>query len=281
VSSRAEARPRIVVAVDADMSDLTLEIARHLFRDAATELVGLFVEDRRLFEHASAALAREVIYTGRARALEKPKLERQLRARAAEARRRFEASASRLALAHDFQVLRGDVVAELVREAASADALVVGFTAEAGAWPSRTLRDLLAAPLPALLVARVGWLTGRGIVAVFAQRPDPRALDAVVRLAHRSRSPLTVLLAASTEAERQALTESVQLQLSATDVELRGLLAATDLTLETILRAARGARLVVLAHGGEPRAVELAADLAVRTRLPLLLVKSNGNSRIA
>jgi hypothetical protein len=278
VNQQAAARSRIVVAVDANTSDLPIVIARHLSRDPATELVGLFVEDRRLFEHASAALAREVAYTGHVRPLEQPKLERQLRAYAAEARRRFESGATRLALTHGFHVLRGDVVAELVREATHAEALVVEFTAEQAirrGWSSRTLRELVAAPLPALLVAREAWLTGHGIVAVFADHGDPRALDAVVRLAHRSLSPLTVLLAADTDARRQALTESLQAQLSAANVELRGLLAVADLTLETIVRASQGARLLVLAHRSEPRARELAAELAARTSLPLLVVNSN------
>jgi hypothetical protein len=49
-----------------------------------------------------------------------------------------------------------------------------------------------------------------------------------------------------------------------------------DTTSETILRAARGARLVVLTHRDEPGHADLAAALAANTRLPLLLIKSNG-----
>jgi hypothetical protein len=281
VSARVAPRSRIVVAVDAEASDLSLEIARHLLRDATTELVGLFVEDRRLFEHATAALAREVAYTGHARTFERPKLEGQLRARAAEARRRFEASAARLALAHDFQVLRGDIVAELVREAASAEALVVGFTAAAAAasaWSARTLRDLLTAPVPALLVAREGWLTGRGVVAVLAKGVDARVLDASVRLARRSRSPLTVLLAAETESERRDLKESLHGRLAAADIELRGVLAFADMKQETILGAARGARVLVLANRHAIDDAELVLQLAAHTHLPLLLVDSSSPS---
>jgi hypothetical protein len=273
LSARADTRPRILVAVDADTSDLPLEIARYLPRDAATELVGLFVEDRWLLEHATAGLAREIAYTGRARALERFRLEGQLRHRAAEARRRFEARAAHLALAHDFQVLRGDIVAELVREAANAEALVVSFAAAAAStWWARTLWDLLAAPVPALLVAREGWLTGRGVVTAFAKRVDPRALDAGVRLARRSRSPLTVVLAADTEAERRELTESLQTQLAA-DIELSGVLPVAELSPATILHAARGARLLVLAHGRDAGDTELASELVAHTRLPLLLVR--------
>jgi hypothetical protein len=277
VIAHSEPRGRIVVAVDADASDLPLEIARHLLRET-TELVGLFVEDRRLFEHAAAALAREVCYSGRARALEKPKLEAHLRARVAEARRRFEASAARHAVTHAFQVLRGDVVAELVREAADAEALVVGFTAgaaAASAWWAWALRDLLAAPVPALLVAREAWLTGSDVVAVFSKRVDARALDAAVRLARRTRSPLTVLLAADTEHERRLLSESVQTQLSAAGVEVRGVLTVTGITHEAILRVARSARLVVLAHDRMPGETQLVTGLAAQTRLALLLVESS------
>jgi hypothetical protein len=106
-----------------------------------------------------------------------------------------------------------------------------------------TLRDLLAAPVPTLLVAREGWLTGRDVVTVFSKRVDARALDAGVRLARRTGSPLTVLLAH-----------------------------------ETILRAARGARLLVLAHEREPRIAAVVRELAAQTRLSLLVVSQPAQS---
>jgi hypothetical protein len=270
-------RSRIVVAVDADdTADLPLDIARHLLRDAATELVGLFVEDRRLFEHAASALAREIGFSGHTRALESATLERQLRARAAEARRRFETRAAELKLPHDFQVVRGDVVAELVREATSAEALVVGLaahTAPTRAWWARALRELAQAPLPAVLFAREGWQTGKGIVTVVERLADLAAsLDTGLRLARRSRSPLTLLLAARAAAERRAAADAAAALAATAGVELRALLTATELTLDTVLRAAHGARLVVLPHGDEPRMADFVTTLVSRTDVPLLVV---------
>jgi hypothetical protein len=195
--------------------------------------------------------------------------------------RRFDASVARHAVTHAFEVLRGDIVAELVREAARAEALVVGFTAgaaAASAWWTLTLRDLLAAPVPTLLVAREGWLTGRDVVTVFSKRVDARALDAGVRLARRTGSPLTVLLAADTDDERRALAKSLQAQLAVADVERRGVLAVTGVTHETILRAARGARLLVLAHEREPRIAAVVRELAAQTRLSLLVVSQPAQS---
>jgi hypothetical protein len=284
VSAANQARSRIVVAVDADdTSDLPLDIARHLLRDAAAELVGLFVEDRRLFEHAASALAREIAFSGHARALESGTLERQLRARSAEARRRFEARATELKLPHDFRVLRGDVVAELVREGIGADALIVGLAASMAptrAWWAQALRQLAQAPLPAVLFAREGWQTGKGIVAVVERLADTAAsLEAGLKLAQRSRSPLTLLLAAPIAAERRAVADASTALAAAAGVELQAFLTAAELTLETILHAARGARLVVLPQRAEPGAADFITTLVARTEIPLLVVGRRDDAR--
>jgi hypothetical protein len=71
------------------------------------------------------------------------------------------------------------------------------------------------------------------------------------------------------------LSESVQTQLSAAGVEVRGVLTVTGITHEAILRVARSARLVVLAHDRMPGETQLVTGLAAQTRLALLLVESS------
>lgn len=276
--SRPAPRARIVVALDGDtLSELPLGIVRQLAHDAAPDLLGLFVEDSRLLAHAESRLAREIVFAGRERALDTTALARHLRGRAAEARRRFEALARDLGATHGFEVRRGDVVGELVRAAAGAAALVIGVGTGAGAaeaWWRDTLERIAEAPVPAVLFARTGWSTGRDIVTV-VERGDTTAaaLRAAVALAATSRSPLSLLIDAAAAAERDALAALATELAAAAGVELRSLLRAPALTATTILRAAQGARLVVLAQRAASGA-RLPAALVTRLRAPLLLVDS-------
>jgi hypothetical protein len=269
---------RIVVALDPEAQhELALEIARHLPQNAATELLGLFVEDARLLAHASSRLAREIVLSGGERALERPALERQMRAQAAEQRRRFESAAVRLGLPHAFHVARGERFAELVREAADAEALVVTLAAHAAAlrgWSASALRQLARAPLRSVLFAREGWVTGNRIVALLT-RPERSApsLQAAIRFARASRSPLTVLLRGA-GGERVAEIEQWLAQaLGPTGLGAPLVLAAGDLTVGRLCGVSHDARLVVLpsAHSTSEEAF---IDAALDTlRVPLLLVR--------
>ena len=277
MSAPAAPRSRIVVALDPDVpSDLPLDIAEQLWSDAATELIGLFVEDVRLFEHAGSRLAREVVFSGGARTLDAAALGRQLRDRAAEARRRFETRATGLGVRHAFQILRGDLVAELLREAAGADVLVVGVAAGAAAaraWWRAALERLVQARLPAVLFAREGWLTGRGIVVV-VEPPDvtTAALHAALRLARRSDSPLTLLVTAASTAERESTVARAAELASDAGVTLHTVLSSSGPTLGTILRVAQGARLLVLPQRDLADNAPFMTSLVVQLRVPLLVV---------
>lgn len=268
-------RPRIVVAMDPGApSDLPIDIVEQLWLDPTPELVGLFVEDARLLAHAASGIAREVVFAGGARLLESSALARHLRARATEVRLRFEARARALGLEHAFEVRRGDVVGQVLESAAGAAALVVGVGAAAAAraWWSEALVRLAEAPLPALLFAREGWSTGHGIVAL-VERADATAsaLHAGIALAARSRSPLSVLVAATDTAERAALAAFATRLAGGAGVELRGLLPSA-LTAGSITGIAEGARLLVLAGHHVPRGPQLMTTLIANLRVPVLLV---------
>jgi hypothetical protein len=276
VTPDAAPRSRVVVAIDeAKPSAVSLDIARQLFDSAATELIGVFVEDQRLFAHAASRLAREVAFSGQARSFDAATLERQLRASARAARHRFEADAARFGVKHVFQVLRGDPATEITREAIGAEALVVGLASSAPlarqSW-HHLLRQLTAARVPAMLFAHESWLTGRDIVALIEEPASTdTALTTALRLAQRSRSALTLLYRSSNEAERRHAAELTMEIAASMNVELRGLVSTGNVTAETLLRATRGARLLVLPrHGGRDQ--DLIGSVVTRAATSVLLV---------
>lgn len=200
-----EAKPigsTVVVAMSsAAREDYSIELAQELARSEAPELLGLFVEDAGLLEHAGSQQAREFLLTGEERALDRSVLEQQLRSQAAEARTRFEAATARLGLRHRFEVARGDVVAETVQRAKLAEALIVNLgqaSGGSGIWPRGFARRFVELSPPRLLIAREGWLTGQSIAVVVDRiEPSGPVLDVASRVARRSGSPMTVLLASS------------------------------------------------------------------------------------
>ncbi len=138
-----EERSLVVIALDASApSDFAIELAGSLAGTAAPELLGLYVENTLLLEHAGSRQAREILLTGAERMLDRQALERQLRSQAERARARFEAASARLGLLHRFEIARGDVFAEPIRRATAARALVLGLgpmTSVAGAPPAGLL----------------------------------------------------------------------------------------------------------------------------------------------
>jgi hypothetical protein len=260
---------RIVVALrPGTPSEVALEIARYLPISAA-ELLGLFVEDARLLAHAASSLAREVVLSGGARPLERASLERELRAQAAEQRRRFEAAAGRLGLRHAFRIARGEPLEELLQGAAGAEALVVaagGFGLQT--WTREALHALAHAPLPSVLFARETWSTGTGIVAYLEDEDGP--LRVAARLATATRSTLTLLVPAASAAIATArLTERVLAEgLGAPRVLPIGALSAAALQ-----RAARHARLLVLPSVRAEQDDALIDAVLETLRAPLLLVR--------
>jgi hypothetical protein len=217
--------------------------------------------------------------TGGERRLDRAVLERQLRAESAQARASFEAGATRLGLPHTFQVARGDVSAELARRAAEAEALVVSLAREARRaelWLGTALRKLLAAPLPRVLLAREGWLSGRSIaVLVDAPHGAGLALEAAARIAAQSASPTSVLLAGA--AARSYEEDPAELK---RELESRGLASSTILSvgeggLSSVARAARAcsARLIVLPAAGPEIDTPLIEGLLRRLSSALLLVQ--------
>ncbi|HEU4618286.1 MAG TPA: hypothetical protein VFV10_09605 [Gammaproteobacteria bacterium] len=259
-----EARAHLLIALSAESrDDFELSLCRHLVGEIEADLLGLLIEDARIEAHARSRLAREIVLSGEARRLEAATLERQRRARAAAMRRRFEEAAARLGWRHDFRVVRGDPLAELLTAAAEADVMILpGAEAGAGAaaWSAADLRRLAAGRLRALLLARPGWARGREIVAVLTGEADAAlspgsVLGTALGLANETHSTLTVVLAGPAA----ALAERVAAALPASGAEpLFGrILAVPDVAAVADALRTRGVRMLVLsaATAEEERAV--------------------------
>lgn len=269
MSLPARTMARVVVAVDqGGGDDFVLELARQIVPTGALEMLGLFVENARLLEHAQSRLAREVMLSGRERRLEPQGLERQLRAEAARARAQFESAANRIGVAHGFQIARGDIAVELLRRATEAQALIVSLAEEAsrvGYGLGAALREVLAAPLPLLLIARRGWLLGESIAVVVGNdAEDDATLAAAARIARLSHSPIVALAAAANVKARAHAAERVAAALAGSGVTHVETVMLSEPTPSSIVTAARAwrARLVVLPAPSTDLAVELIARLS-------------------
>lgn len=271
---------RIVIAVEADdASELALELARHLSESVSPELMGLFIENAHLLDYSRSRLAREITRSGRERPLERTQLERQIRQLSAQARARFEQAASRLGLRHSFHVTRGEIAAELLQQAAEAEALVLGLAERAAPpdpWVRTVVERLIESDLPVLLFARPAWSQGHSIAVVVDTAEVPHAsLKAAARLARHSASPLTVILTGDALADRRHAVERVSGAAKALGADVGDVIAVNAVTPAALERAMRfcRARLLVL-PGGEPSSqTALVVELLRRLRSALMIVR--------
>ena len=272
MSSAARAFGRVVIALDAPLfGDLAIHVAREIASSPALELLGLFVEDTRLLEHATAPLAREIALSGRDRPFETTRLERALRAQAMLARGTFERAAARAGLRHVFQVARGAFIDELLRAAADAEALIVALGRSDGVRIAG-LAALARAQLRGLLFARETESAGKPILAVVQAASEPgEPLQIAARLALRVRSPLRVLPAAGLP------DEALRAQIAAlrrSGIALELLPPAAELTPETIARHARDVSLSVVLSQDASIDESLIETVLTKTRAALLVMRA-------
>jgi len=119
---------RILVALDTSRHSLAaLEAAAELATSLEAELQGLFVEDVNLLRLAGLPVAREVMYPFVTSArLDRERMERELRAQAAQARQALAAACERREIKWSFRVVRGEVAPEVLAAALKADLLSLG-----------------------------------------------------------------------------------------------------------------------------------------------------------
>ena len=142
---------RILVALDAGPDSLSrLEQAAMLAAEMRIELAGLFVEDDDLFRLCGLPVREISLGSGAVRRPDRATMERELRIRQAEARRRLQDVAARRQVSWSFEVRRGRGRETLLGAAGDAD--VVAMSRSVLTVRRRSTR--IAAPPPVVSLLR-------------------------------------------------------------------------------------------------------------------------------
>jgi len=270
---------RILVALDASTHSLAaLAAAVELAAAMEAELEGLFVEDLNLLRLAGLPFVREVRHTASLEALDSPRMERALKAQAAQAREALATAAGRAQVHWSFRVVRGHVAQEVLTAASRADLVTLGKQGRSRSPRARlgstALRVALDAP-GALLLVEHGVAAGQPVLVLYdGSEGAERALDAAARLAKESGSqPLVLLLADASDAARQLEEQAAhRMEVWAVSPRFRSLPAADVHSLSRALQF-EGGGLVVLSARSRLLPPETIQELLDRIRNPVLLVR--------
>ena len=192
----------ILVALDASHHSLAaLEAAAELAASLEAELHGLFVEDANLLRLAGIPVVREVRYpfAGSAR-LDTGRMERSLRAQAAQARRALERASERRHVEWSFRVVRGQVALEVLAAALEADLLTLGKASRPllqrvrlGSTARAAARE---APCCVLMLQRDAGIAPPVMVTYDGTPTAQKALTMAIHLARQQEGELIVLIVA-------------------------------------------------------------------------------------
>lgn len=267
MTARTAGTRRILVCLDAGPGGVAaLEHAATLAAELQAELAGLFVEDINLFRLCELP-GREVSLSGGvSRQPAQATLERELRARADDARRRLERTAQARRVAWSFQITRGHHEAALMDAAREADLVALGRVLRplADRHPvARHRRVATTRRLPAPVV--VLFEGGDGGVQV---------LDLAVRAARQRRAPVLVIVPARNPAQARERGTAVQSSLAE-----RGVISAIHVVssgrsaIYKALAEARG-RLLLLDASGPAVAKGMLHDMMQEAGCEAVLVSA-------
>jgi nucleotide-binding universal stress UspA family protein len=193
---------RIMVAIDASHHSLAaLEAAAELAAALEAHIEGVFVEDARLLRMADHPVAREVPYPFVSTATLSPaRMRRQLRAQATEARLAVLRICEARELEWSFRVVRGDVVAAVLRAAQHADLLSLGIASRPLSRRVRlgsTAHAAAARATTSVLVSQRGLRIKAPIMVVYDGSPAAvQALSVVLLIAKEPNHYLSIALVA-------------------------------------------------------------------------------------
>lgn len=191
---------RILVALDPSLhSRAALESAAELAARLRAELSALFVEDINLMRLAALPFAREMFFGSLAgRRLDLASMEHSLRGQAGRLRRLLEVAAEAHHVQWAFEVVRGNVTAELLARSSGYDLLILG---RLGSTPGRlgemgsTARAVIARSSCAVLLLEHGHVVERPVAVLYdGTEPARRALAMAAQLAERDEHNLVVLI---------------------------------------------------------------------------------------
>ncbi len=269
---------RILVALDASYHSLAaLEAAADLAASLEAELQGLFVEDVNLLRVAESPVAREVQYPFVTSArLDRARMERALRAQAAQAHKALAAACEQRRIKWSFRVVRGEVVPQVLKAALEADLLSLGKASRPLIRRVRLGSTARAAAAQAsssvLLLQRDVGIRSPVVMTYDGFLIARHALTMAVRLAQQKGGYLVVLVLAGT------LDEAQRLQAEAADllrgrglmVRYRRLMDAGAATLIREVRSEGGGVLVLSSTILQPDALQTLLD---EVNCPVLLMR--------
>lgn len=278
---------RILVALDASQHSLAaLQAAAELAAHLKAELAGLFVEDINLLRLAGLPFAREIHYPSAiVQQMESPRLERELKAQAAQARRALMTAAEQVRVAWSFQVVRGQVTAEVLAAALDADLLSLGIaswpTTRRGRLGSTARTVAVEAPRAVLLLQSGDRIRGPVLVTYDGSSTAKQALAMAVHLIPITQLPrglpLTVLILAGEQAfgPPQRLEQEARLWLQEHGVQANyRRLVKVDVPQLTQAVQAEHSGLLILANNSFSFQAEAIQALLNQIDCPILLIRS-------
>lgn len=269
---------RILVALDTSHHSLAaLEAAAELAASLEAELHGLYVEDINLLHAAGSPVAREVRYPyvtgGR---MDRARMERELRAQAAQAQRALMTTCQRRHIKWSFRVVRGDVTAEVLEAASEADLLTLGRASRPLMQRIRLGSTARAAatrsPRSVLLIQRDLVVRPPVMVVYEDSRAARQALWMAAHLAQKQEKYLGVLILVRPQDDAQRLQNQISNWLRGEGLMVRSrLLAANNVKmLAQTVRAEQGGVLVLSVTTLPADALDVLLD---EVDCPLLLVR--------
>jgi nucleotide-binding universal stress UspA family protein len=196
---------RILVALDASPDSIAaLEGALALAARLEGEVAGLFVEDVKLLSAADLSCAREILYpSAQLSRLTRAGLEERLRAHSERVQAVLAEAATRARVPWSFRTVRGEVAAELIAAAGTADLLCLGRLGWSLGSPARigsTALRLAASTIPVLLHSGSGTLAKRTVAVYYDDSPAAvRALAVAAVLAQEAPSIMILIPAGDRE----------------------------------------------------------------------------------
>jgi nucleotide-binding universal stress UspA family protein len=270
---------RILVALDTSYHSLAaLEAAAELAASLQAELQGLFVEDVNLLRAAGSPVAREVQYPfATATRLDPKRMERALRAQAAQARRALATCCKQWKIKWSFRVVRGKVASEVLEAATEADLLSLGKASrpfvDRGRLGSTARAATARAPHSVLLLQRDVDIRSPVVVICDGSPTARRALIIAAALAKKKGGYLSTLILASTSENWQRMQSDIADLLRGRKlfVRYRRLADAGVATLIQGLRSERSGMLVLSSTIMPPETLPTLLD---EVECPVLLIRS-------
>ena len=272
---------RILVALDASpLSDAALQEAAALAAPLQAELAGIFVLDSELLRLSALPSASETgLTSAQRRPLNPESMARSLKLQAEKARRSLEAAARRHRLEASFQLIEGNVLAEILRAARNTDLLAMGVVGQMNVSRQRigsTVRGVTTQASCSVLLLGAGTHRGNNIVALYCGSANAnRVLALASQLASRREAELVVLIDGTAETT-ESLESAARAQLEVLGAEARfeAVGAGGFPAVRTALRQHDGGLLVLASDCG---LIEGHQDELSTLEVPVLLARETAD----